>query len=97
MDSEAEAPDWDADCDELALLEPVCSLAVQNKRTVTLEKWMELELDAEAASLLADEPDAPFCDWLELLLDDCDDELCDFSSVMIKPLIPLPPWHAKWG
>jgi hypothetical protein len=36
-------------------------------------------LDADAESLLDEEPEAPLLDWLELLLDDWDDELDEVS------------------
>lgn len=80
----------------MAFCDPLFSLDEQNRRTVILENWNELELDAEADCELDDEPPAPLLDWLELLLDDWDEEPEDFCSVIIKPLIPFPPAHSKF-
>jgi hypothetical protein len=52
----------DEEEDELAFCDPDCSLDVQNRRTVILEYWNELELEALDELPLDDEPDGPLLD-----------------------------------
>ena len=48
--------------EELAFCDPDCSLDVQNRRTVILEYWNELELEELPELPLDDEPDGPLLD-----------------------------------